>query len=231
MQKHLADLVYPVVTYGLQLQERLDQGAMPDIDAEQAILKDLLLTDYESQRWVEFGGEVARERGKLSEPIPGGVRPSVTQTFLGVRYALVCWLDELFTCDTEWGTRWNERKLEVELYGSNDRAWKFWQQARLAQGRQGHCSLEGYYLCVMLGFRGEMRDHPEQLQTWITNAKFRLGNVQEPQWPFASPLDPPTCVPPLHGREGLERMAMASWLALLAAIPIVAFLLVQRLGN
>lgn len=231
MQDHIAELVYPVVSYGLQLQDRLEHGATPDLDTEQAILKDLLLTDYESQRWVEFGGEVARERGKLSEPLPGGARPTASQTFLGVRYALVCWLDELFTRDTPWGTRWNERKLEVELYGSNERAWKFWQQARLAQGRQGRDSLEGYYLCVMLGFRGEMRDRPAELQTWIANAKFRLGNVQEPQWPFASPLDPPTRVPPLHGRERLQRMAMVSWVALLAAIPVVAFLIVQRVGH
>lgn len=227
MQDHLANLVHPVLTYGLELQERLRRGESPDLDTEQAIIKDLLLTDYESQRWIDFGGESVRPSGDHAL----GNTPRVGDLFLGVRYALVCWLDELFTGDSDWGKAWNERKLEVELYGTNDRAWKFWQQARLAQARTGTDSLEAFYLCVMLGFHGELRDEPEKLRTWIANAKFRLGNVKEPDWPYASMLEPAMNVPPLHGRDQFRHMVLAGWVTVLCVIPIVAFLLVQRLGQ
>ena len=42
------------------------------------------------------------------------------------------WLDELFILYSSWESAWNERKLEGSLYGSNDRAWRFWEQARIA---------------------------------------------------------------------------------------------------
>ena len=49
-------------------------------------------------------------------------------TELDIRYAMVCWIDELFILNSVWGTQWNEQKLEVDLFGTNDRAWKFWEK-------------------------------------------------------------------------------------------------------
>ena len=66
---------------------------------------------------------------------------------------MVCWLDELFLVDSAWDARWNESKLELALYGTNDRAWHFWEQARLADTRPGTEALSAFFLCVMLGFR------------------------------------------------------------------------------
>src|SRR6185312_5642130 len=122
------------------------------------------------------------------------------ESFLGIRYALVCWLDELFTSDRIWQAAWNERKLEVELYGSNDRAWKFWQQAALAQARPAADALEAAYLCVTLGFRGKLRDQADRLEPWIAAARLRLGKVDELSWAYAAEPEPATDVPPLHGR-------------------------------
>jgi type VI secretion system protein ImpK len=229
MPSQIDEFIHSVLSYGVELKARLDRGEQPDLDAEQAELKDKLLSDYEARRWPEFGGEPLRERGTLASS-SNDASPDSGQ-FLGVRYALACWLDELFTCYSPWASAWNEHKLEVELYGSNDRAWRFWEQARLAQSRPGGEALEAFFLCVALGFRGELRDQPDKLQTWTNHAKARLGKVQEPVFPLASVGEPPTRVPPLRGREQLRRMVLCGWLLLLATIPVAAYCLVGRWGS
>ena len=50
--------------------------------------------------------------------------------FLGIRYALTCWLDEMLI-EAGW-REWDENKLESALYRTNIRYGNFWQQARLA---------------------------------------------------------------------------------------------------
>jgi type VI secretion system protein ImpK len=231
MRKEIAELVHPVILCGLRLKERLERGETPDLDAEQATLKDLLLTEYEARRWIDYGGNAPSRAGEPSPTPAADARQSFADSFLGIRYALVCWLDELFTCDPNWGPRWNERKLEVELYGTNDRAWKFWEQERLAQARTGNDAFEVFFLCVMLGFRGEMRDKPEKLQAWAANSRHRLGKVQEQDWPFSTELEPPTHVPPLRGRDRLRRMIAVGWITLLLMIPVMSFLIVHRMGQ
>jgi type VI secretion system protein ImpK len=231
VQAEIAQLVHSVLNYAVELKARLDRGEEPDFDAQQAELKDRLLSDYEARRWPEYGGEPPRERGTLAARSAADARPDNSGQFLGIRYALVCWLDELFTCHSPWAAAWNEHKLEVDLYGSNDRAWRFWEQAKLAQSRPGNDALEAFYLCVALGFRGELREQPEGLQVWTNHAKTRLGKVQEPAWPLAAAIEPPTRVPPLRGRERLRRMVLCGWLTLLALIPLAAYCLVSRLGN
>jgi type VI secretion system protein ImpK len=212
MRESLANLVHPVLLHGLRLQERLARGELPEIEQEQAALGDLLLIEPATA-------------GR------GGVRDVARDQSVDIRYALVSWLDELFTGDSVWGSRWNERKLEVRLYDTNDRAWKFWQQARQAQSLADSDALEVFFLCVMLGFRGELRDDPAKLQAWVSAAKLRLGKVQELEWPNASDLEPPTRVPPLRGRDRLRRMVLTGWLTLLALVPVMAFWLVRRLGE
>src|SRR5262249_56273100 len=80
------------------------------------------------RRWPDFGGD---------SDTAGELRGGGAQRFLGIRYALVCWLDELFIVGTRWSARWNERKLEVALYGTHDRGWRVLGQARPAEGRGG----------------------------------------------------------------------------------------------
>jgi type VI secretion system protein ImpK len=193
MQEEIANLVHPVLACGLRLKERLQQGDKPLLDVEQATLKGLLLSEAEARRWTSFGGEAgAGGPGELAAP--GAGRRGGEQQFLGIRYALVCWLDELFTLDSPLAGAWNERKLEVALYGTNDRAWKFWDQARRAETL------------------------PERTQ------------VRGQQWDGPAELDPPTRVPPLHGREKLQRMVLTGGVALLVLIPILAFFVVRQPG-
>ena len=116
----------------------------------------------------------------------------------------------------------------MELYGSNDRAWRFWEQALIAQSRSGADALEAFFLCVAMGFRGEMREQPDKLQLWMNHARARLGKVNEPSFPLASLGEPTTRVSPLRGRDRLRRMTLCGWLVLLAFIPLATYCLISR---
>jgi type VI secretion system protein ImpK len=222
MREEIANLVHPVLSYGLRLKERLERGESPDFDAEQSALKGLLLGELESRRYADFGGE-----GQGHDPLVSARGGSATRRnpdqFLGIRYALTCWLDEVFILDSPWGAKWDEHKIETALYGSNDRAWNFWEQAQLAEARPGIDPLEVMYLCVMLGFRGDFRDRPERLSGWAEKTGKRIAREQGKEWPMPPELDPPVNVPPLHGRERLQRMVMAVALFALLLVPVMAF--------
>lgn len=219
MREEIASLVHPVIRYGLRLKERLAAGEAPLLDIEQAALKGLLQTEVEARRYTSFGGDTRGEEG--------GDRGA----FLGLRYALVCWLDEVFTIDGPWQAQWNERKLEADLYGSNDRAWKFWEQARLAESRPESDPLEVSFLCVMLGFSGELRNQPDRLRQWVAATQARVAQIRGQEWAYPAELDPPTFVPPLRGRERLQRMVISGGLVLLVLIPLLAFFVVQHVGR
>src|SRR6185437_11386502 len=97
MNKQFANVVYPVIAHALALKERLDQGEPADIESEQRELLEKLRPDGETRRLADFNGD-------------GSV-------FLGARYALTCWIDELFIVHSPWSDVWNEHKLEVALFG------------------------------------------------------------------------------------------------------------------
>lgn len=218
MQESIARLVHPVLGYGLRLKEQLDRGEQPTFDIEQAALKGLLLSDVEARRWPDFGGDAPAGEG----------RGRTGQGFLGIRYALACWLDELFIAGTPWSARWNERKLEVALYGSNDRAWKFWEQARMAEARASRDAVEVFFLCVMLGFRGEMAEDPGRLQAWAAAARAQMLRGKGEEWTPPPDLEAATPVPPLEGRDRLRRMLTVGGVVLLVVLPLLAMLLIRN---
>src|SRR5262245_39936112 len=172
MRKEIADLVYPVINYALQLKRRVDRGEELSLSNEQAQLKGLLKSESAARRWPEYAGDAPA--GGFDDSGRGS-----SEHFLGIRYALACWLDEIFILDSPWKAEWNERKLEAALYGSNDRAYKFWDQARKAEARPEKDALEVFFLCVMLGFRGDLRDDPDGLRAWREAAEAQLGRPRE----------------------------------------------------
>lgn len=147
----------------------------------------------------------------------------------GARYAVVCWIDELFTCRSRWAEAWNEHKLESLLYGGNDRAWEFWRQARLAAGGSDDAALMAYYLCVALGFRGDLRDEPGRLAAWFDETKAHLTRL--PQRPTPADLAPITEAPLLRGGARLKRMLITAAIGLLCLAPLAAYAIVQRLAD
>lgn len=222
MNDRCSRLAYPVISYGLALLERVERGETADLAREQAVLKDMLLIDDAETR-AASGDDAGFDGLVVTRP--------ASQRFLGVRYALVCWLDELFTTRGSWKETWNEHKLEVELYGSNDRAWKFWEQARLAQTRATTEALEVFYVCVMLGFRGSLGEQPEQLATWLAASRQRLGQISDRELAFSGESAPKYCAPPLRGAGRLRQMALTAWVTMLVLGPLTAFYVVHRLGQ
>jgi type VI secretion system protein ImpK len=214
MRDETAGFVYPVLDHGLRLRGRLGRGELAAFDREHARLRELLLA----------GPADAGTIGPRP-PVPPGT------TFLGARYALAAWLDESFTHGSPWADRWNERKLEVELYGSNDRAWKFWEQARLAEQQPGDEALEAFFLCALLGFRGTLAEAPAKFEEWVAAARERLRVLPADETPYDLEPDPVPDVPPRRAARGFERMLATAGIALLALIPCAAFFVVATAGR
>lgn len=229
MREQIANLVYPILSHGISIRDRLVRGEGLDLATEQATLKGLLRSELEAKRISDFGtdGADAGQSMSMSRGDSGGGRRS--DAFFGIRYALVCWLDELFTVDSPWAEKWNERKLETTLYGTNDRAWKFWEQAKQADARSGTDALETFYLCVVLGFRGELRGQADKLQSWVRSCQVRIAKGQKQEFPVPPDRNVNTHVPPLRGREKLQKMVLALAVFVLLFIPFLAFYVVRTL--
>src|SRR5580692_11214252 len=75
MEAAAADLVYPFIEHCLRLRERLEAGAVLNIAAEQEKMKRLL-------------------EPNAAQTIPASASTKV-QDLSAIRFALVCWLDEL----------------------------------------------------------------------------------------------------------------------------------------
>jgi type VI secretion system protein ImpK len=210
MREEMAGLVYPVFRHGLRALDRLRAGDRLDLGAEQAALRGHLKTATEARRWPDYGGDGDR--------------------FLGVRYALACWLDEVFILYSPWGEAWNEAKQETALYGTTDRAFRFWEQAQQAESRGEADALEAFYLCVMLGFRGELRDDARRLSDWREAVEAQFGRAGPRDWAGPPELPPTTNVPPLTAREGLRRLAVAAAVVLGVLVVAVSFFVVSRFG-
>jgi type VI secretion system protein ImpK len=227
MREEIASRVHPILAAGLRLQDRLALGESPSLEAEQVSMIGMLLGERSAPPRIgaDFEGDVAGDATRTDAETG---RPS--EAFLGARYALVCWLDEIFVLDSPWSERWNEQKLEVRLYATNDRAWRFWDQARLAAARPSLDALEVFYVCVMLGFSGELGDNPARLSDWLTATREQLIRARAREWRAPPELEPVTCVPPLRGRQVLQRMLVAVSATLLVVLPVVAFYLAFRIG-
>jgi type VI secretion system protein ImpK len=207
MQDETANLVHAVFRQGLDLKGRLERGEPPNLAVEQIALERLLSEESEAGRYADLSGN------------------------LDIRYALVCWLDEIFILDSTWGELWNEHKLEVIIFQTNDRAWRFWEKARRAAARSDTDVLEVYYLCVILGFRGELRGDTEQLNAWVTVSRTQIEKAQGQAWVAPPELEPPSNVPPLRGEQKFQTMVLRAAVALLLLIPVVAFFVVLQLGR
>ncbi|HEX5271339.1 MAG TPA: DotU family type IV/VI secretion system protein, partial [Gemmataceae bacterium] len=156
MRPEIASLFHRVVSHGLFVKERLRDTAHEDLAflAEQhAALHGLLIMAHPAQSYPDYAGEPVAPAADLMR---AAAEPYPPEQFLGIRYALACWLDETLIGLRPWVRDWWEvRKLETKLYPPlNVRERRFWQQAALAEERPHIDALEAYYLCVMLGFRG-----------------------------------------------------------------------------
>lgn len=215
MTDDTAGYAYPILEHGLRVRAGLARGQTYAFEREHARLKELLLAPTAA--------------AGVAGPVPTG--KIATPGFLGIRYGLACWADELFITGTPWQSQWNERKLEVELYGSNDRAWKFWDQARFAEQQPADDALEVFFLCVQLGFRGTMLEDPAKLKDWLATVRDRLRELPVEESPYDLLPDPPFEAAPRYGGANFQRMLSVGAVVVLAAAPLIAFLVVSELGG
>ena len=217
----IANLVYPVLSHGLRLRERLLRGEQLNLQAEQAALKGLLGSATQAHPWGTDGAPIAAAMGSVAG---GRAAP-----FLGIRYGLTCWLDEILI-DSPWNAEWNEQKLEQALYFSNLRYHKFWEQARLAETMPGADAHEAFLLCVLLGFRGEMGENADRLREWVANAQTRIGKTQSAGPPTVAQGQMEANVPPLLWSDRYQTMLKIASVGVLCLVPITTFLLMMLLG-
>jgi len=206
-----------VLLAGLNLRDRILRGDRPQLANEQAKLKALLRSGDEPAPWGS---------GEASSPMHSvGAGSEAVQGFLGMRYAFVCWLDEILI-EAGW-REWDENKLEQHLYRTNIRYRNFWTQAKLAEtAGLGHEASAAYLYCVWLGFQGELSETPEKLREWTNAARSRVTR-QLGREPTAIPQRAPICdVPVLEGLDAYKRMTGRLTVVLLFAVPIAAFLLI-----
>jgi type VI secretion system protein ImpK len=215
MNPALARHVHAVIGHGLALKERLENGGLPRVEEELSKLRGLLIDCGELRANNDYSGDPDYGEG-------GGSR------FLGAKYALACWLDEIFIDDSPFAGVWANRPLEVAVFGgAAERAWRFWDQAALAERRTGTDALEVFYWCVMLGFRGDRRDQPRELADWCNGVHERLRRLQQnAELPLPGDRGFATNVPWLRGRDRFLRavkVGSAAALLLLTAIVFLVF--------
>ena len=217
MRPDLAQQMFQVFLHGLDLRERVRNGARPQLGPEQAKFKSLLGPSNSPAPW----GTTAHDPHNSLAPDRAG---SLGGDFLGIRYALTCWLDEVLI-DAGWRD-WDENKLESALYRTNVRYHNFWQQDRLAEAiPEAADAKEAFLLCVLLGFRGEMADDLPRLKEWVSSARSRVTRQMGKEPPAPAERPPVTDVPPLLGVKGYKAMTRWLLLALLVAIPATILLL------
>ena len=214
MRAEIANLLFPVIRRALQAQERLAAGQPITFDTEQAACKALLLTEREARTVADFGHDEAW----------------VAPRFLGIRYALTCWLDETLGRQARWQQTWREQSLEAALFGTMHGDTGFWEQAQLALDRPGCDACEVFYLCVHLGFRGARRDAPQEVAAWIKAAKARLAKDLAVGWPAPPALDFAPQAPPLRQRDHLRRVLLAVSVPLTILAPLAAWLVARSFG-
>ena len=163
MQDKIARQVHQVFGYGLELKERLERRGTAALRgrADQAPRA----ACWATANCGTWPNTPARGRAATASNIRTSQgRSAGAEPFLGIRYALACWVDEIFIADSPWSQQWTESMMEVSLYGGSSlRAVRFWEQAKKAEARPGTDALEVFLWCVMLGFRGEPargRDQP-----------------------------------------------------------------------
>lgn len=213
MRKEIANLIFPVFRKAIEIKEGLQVNP---------------------SAW-DFGESQRKLIAMLQTAVPDPLRPdilgdqraidaTVTQTrlgYLGIRYALACWLDETFISDTPWKELWNANKVETTLFGINDRATEFWKQAQRAQARPTRDSLEAYYLCVMLGFRGEWFDNPAEVAAWRDRVETQITQNEDREYTPPPSLAITPNVYPLKGMPRMQKWAMFTTMLALAFIPLL----------
>lgn len=132
-------------------------------------------------------------------------------------YALAAVVDELLIVDINWPGQswWENHAMEVELFGSRARATEFYKRAEQAAALPLSDAIHFYVAAVLMGFRGILREQPDQFEAWLrSNGRFIRNEETRPALPAqAAAL---AGAPPLYG--SLSLLWQSVLMVVLAAI-------------
>jgi type VI protein secretion system component VasF len=135
MTPEFARLVDPIFQAVLDVVGRLERGADVDLLGEKSEIQHRLEAAEKST--AEPSSRVSRESFELA------------------KRGLVYWIDEVLT---DAATAWKDISLEFDDYGEKNRAFKFYVEGELKARHAVADVVEVWYLCLALGFKGDIRD-------------------------------------------------------------------------
>jgi len=232
MRKEIADIVFPVIRKAIELKEGLRPNdrpwdfADPQKNREFADAQKKLLALLQAPFPEKFRSDVVGDQRAIDASIA-----TTRLGFLGIRYALACWVDEIFIGDSAWKEPWNASKLETNLFGINDRGSEFWKQAQRAQSRPTRDALEVFYLCVMLGFRGELIDNPNEIISWRESVEPQITQGEDREYAPPPGLAITPNVRSLKGAAEMQRWIMIATIIGLLFIPLVIWIIKKMLDR
>src|SRR5437764_1438583 len=103
MNEKIVRRIHDVIGSGLEILERLERQENPRMEAEHARLVNLLIAGGDLEYDATYNGELAQLAGR------GTMTQDINSRFFGVRYALACWLDEMFLSQNApgwWRDQW-----------------------------------------------------------------------------------------------------------------------------
>jgi type IV/VI secretion system ImpK/VasF family protein len=220
MRKEIADFVFPVLRAAIEYKEglRTNESVWRSRFGEcQKKMLALLLAPVPDSLRLDVLGDPRLVDAGAANPQVG---------FLGLRYALACWLDDIFILDSVWNDQWNANKMEYSLYKLNKRNTEFWEQAQRSQTRPTRDALEVYYLCVMFGFRGKMFEKPVELNAWRDSVQTQITEPEAREYVAPQGL----VVLPTVDKTLMGTSQMQTWVKRLTVVGAIAVAVVLILA-
>ncbi len=190
MTPEFSNATLPLVVYILKLFDRAAASTTGSAESERSLLR------------AEFQETAAKLRG-----------PQAAEWELA-SYALAAVVDELLIVDIPWAGQswWENHAFEVELFNTRRRATEFFSRAEEAGSFPSKAALSMFVLAVLIGFRGVLRDQPEQIETWLRShiQSIKIG-ADHPVLPIDGPEM--SGAPPLDGTVSLLWQSIATVVA------------------
>lgn len=187
MGTQLSCVVDPIFEIGISILERIESNISLDYEREHAAILELFT------RADSLAGEDSSWRL--------------------ARYALAVWIDEICLSLPWNGSQWWQSNiLEMELFQSRICNVRFFELAKQAASYRDRQSLDVFYCCVVLGFRGmyasaeclpkqsSVEEFPATLQKWLEWSSQLLNSTATPSYQLG-PNRIVAGAPPLSGRR------------------------------
>lgn len=190
MKTDFANATLPLINSMLALFDRAAAGKAASAEVERRLLR------------AEFDASAARLRGPLAAE------------WELASYALAALADELLIVDIPWEGQgwWENHAFEVELFSTRRRATEFYARADTASSYESKDAAAIYVAAVLAGFRGVLRDHPEQVELWLrSHVQSIVVGLPRPVLPGEGP--PLAGAPPLEGTRALLRRGFGTIVA------------------